>query len=127
MSSATTGSTQRRWWFWIGFAVVTLLIAGAVSYLASSSPDGLDSATLKGCEVVETFSLSYNSLKSALDAIVDFLGMQVTSSAHPTRISPIPPPYLPYTSPTSRPHLAHISPTSRPHLRRCSASGPPPS
>merc|ERR1719181_1999907 len=30
-----------------------------------------------GCEVVETFSLSYNSLKSALDAIVDFLGMQV--------------------------------------------------
>ena len=54
MSSATTGSTQRRWWFWIGFAVVTLLIAGAVSYLASSSPDGLDSATLKGCEVVET-------------------------------------------------------------------------
>ena len=29
-------------------------IAGAVSYLASSSPDGLDSATLKGCEVVET-------------------------------------------------------------------------
>lgn len=39
--------------FWIAFAVVILLIAGGVSYLASSSPDGLDSATLKGCEVVE--------------------------------------------------------------------------
>lgn len=49
-----TESTQRRWWFWIGFAVVTLLIAGGVSYFASSSPDGLDSATLQGCEVVET-------------------------------------------------------------------------
>ncbi|MDY6999023.1 MAG: PDGLE domain-containing protein [Actinomycetota bacterium] len=49
-----TETTQRRWWFWIGFAVVTLLIAGGVSYLASSNPDGLDSATLQGCEVVES-------------------------------------------------------------------------
>ncbi|MCT7659405.1 PDGLE domain-containing protein [Mycobacterium deserti] len=40
--------------FWVVFAVVTLLIAGGVSYFASSSPDGLDSATLQGCEVVET-------------------------------------------------------------------------
>ena len=40
--------------FWIGFTVVTLLIAGVLSYFASSSPDGLDSATLQGCEVVET-------------------------------------------------------------------------
>ena len=48
-----TAPSQRRWTFWIGFAIVTLIIAGAVSYLASSSPDGLDSATLKGCEVVE--------------------------------------------------------------------------
>ncbi len=48
-----TSSAQRRWLFWIGFAVVTLIIAGGVSYLASSSPDGLDSATLKGCDVVE--------------------------------------------------------------------------
>ena len=40
--------------FLVVFAVVTLLIAGGVSYLASSSPDGLDSATLQGCEVVET-------------------------------------------------------------------------
>ncbi|MGE0216687.1 PDGLE domain-containing protein [Mycolicibacterium sp.] len=47
-------TAARRWRFWIGFAVVTLLIAGGVSYLASPSPDGLDSATLRGCEVVET-------------------------------------------------------------------------
>jgi cobalt/nickel transport protein len=45
---------SRRWTFWVVFAAVTLLIAGGVSYLASSSPDGLDSATLQGCEVVET-------------------------------------------------------------------------
>ncbi len=38
----------------MAFAAAALLIAGAVSYLASSSPDGLDSATLRGCEVVET-------------------------------------------------------------------------
>ena len=49
-----TETTQRRWWFWIGFGVITLLIAGGVSYLASSDPDGLDSATLQGCEVVES-------------------------------------------------------------------------
>ena len=39
--------------FLIGFLIVTLLIAGGVSYLASSSPDGLDSATLQGCQVIE--------------------------------------------------------------------------
>jgi cobalt/nickel transport protein len=44
----------RRWTFWVAFAAATLLIAGFVSYFASSSPDGLDSATLRGCEVVET-------------------------------------------------------------------------
>jgi cobalt/nickel transport protein len=49
-----TATAHRRWWFWIGFAVVTLLVAGGVSYLASSSPDGLDSATLQGCQVIET-------------------------------------------------------------------------
>ena len=49
-----TETTQRRWWFWIGFGVITLLIAGGVSYLASPDPDGLDSATLPGCEVVES-------------------------------------------------------------------------
>lgn len=49
--SATVG---RRWRFWAGFVVAIVLIAGVVSYFASSSPDGLDSATLRGCEVVET-------------------------------------------------------------------------
>ncbi|MCG7594036.1 PDGLE domain-containing protein [Mycobacterium sp. C3-094] len=47
-------SGARGWRFWAAFAVATLLIAGGLSYLASSSPDGLDSATLQGCEVVET-------------------------------------------------------------------------
>lgn len=47
----STGSRRR---FWIVFAVITVLIAGGVSYFASPSPDGLDSATLQGCEVVET-------------------------------------------------------------------------
>lgn len=46
--------TRRRWAFWVAFAAATLLIAGVVSYFASSSPDGLDSATLRGCDVVET-------------------------------------------------------------------------
>lgn len=49
-----TATSQPRRWFWIAFAVVTLVIAGGVSYLASSSPDGLDSATLQGCEVITT-------------------------------------------------------------------------
>jgi cobalt/nickel transport protein len=44
----------KRWSFWIAFAAATLLIAGVVSYFASSSPDGLDSATLQGCQVTET-------------------------------------------------------------------------
>jgi cobalt/nickel transport protein len=34
------------------FAAAALLIAGIVSYAASSSPDGLDSTTLRGCETV---------------------------------------------------------------------------
>ena len=39
--------------FWAAFVAVTLIIAGGVSYLASPSPDGLDSATLQGCAVIE--------------------------------------------------------------------------
>ena len=50
MSSAV----KRHWRFWAGFAVTILLIAGVVSYFASSSPDGLDSATMQGCQTVET-------------------------------------------------------------------------
>jgi len=44
----------KRWSFWVAFAAATLLIAGVVSYFASSSPDGLDSATLQGCQITET-------------------------------------------------------------------------
>jgi cobalt/nickel transport protein len=46
--------TSRRWPFWVAFVAATLMIAGVISYFASSSPDGLDSATLRGCQVVET-------------------------------------------------------------------------
>jgi cobalt/nickel transport protein len=45
---------SKRWRFWVAFAAATFVIAGVVSYFASASPDGLDSATLRGCEVVET-------------------------------------------------------------------------
>jgi cobalt/nickel transport protein len=40
--------------FLIGFALVALVIAGALSYLADSAPDGLDSVTQRGCTVAET-------------------------------------------------------------------------
>lgn len=46
-------SAARSRGFWIGFLAVTLPIAGGLSYLASSSPDGLDSATLQGCRITE--------------------------------------------------------------------------
>ena len=55
MSIAASESRQprvRRRHFLIGFAVVALLIAGLLSYVASSSPDGLDSATQQGCQTV---------------------------------------------------------------------------
>ena len=45
---------KRSWKFFAGFALVALVCAGVLSYFADSNPDGLDSATLKGCEVVET-------------------------------------------------------------------------
>ncbi|MGH3822497.1 MAG: PDGLE domain-containing protein [Pseudonocardiaceae bacterium] len=55
-----TGTTQRHGTpvrFFLAFGVVALLIAGLLSYLASSSPDGLDSVTLNGCtEVGEELS-----------------------------------------------------------------------
>lgn len=39
---------------WVGFLIATLMVAGGLSYLASSSPDGLDAATLRGCETIAT-------------------------------------------------------------------------
>jgi cobalt/nickel transport protein len=43
---------KRSWLFFVGFALVALICAGVLSYFADSDPDGLDSATLKGCEEV---------------------------------------------------------------------------
>ena len=40
--------------FLIGFLLVALVIAGGLSYFASSDPDGLDSVTLHGCTVSGT-------------------------------------------------------------------------
>jgi cobalt/nickel transport protein len=40
--------------FFLGFLAVALLVAGGLSYFASSDPDGLDTVTLHGCDVVET-------------------------------------------------------------------------
>jgi len=40
--------------FLLGFLLVALVIAGGLSYFASSDPDGLDSVTLNGCTVSET-------------------------------------------------------------------------
>ncbi|MGE3284745.1 MAG: PDGLE domain-containing protein [Pseudonocardia sp.] len=45
----TTSTTAKGTRFYVGFLIVTLLIAGGLSYFASSSPDGLDSVTLHGC------------------------------------------------------------------------------
>lgn len=44
---------MRKRGFFVGFLLVALVIAGAMSYLADSDPDGLDHATMVGCEVVE--------------------------------------------------------------------------
>lgn len=49
---ATDGRRRSR--FLVGFLLVALVIAGGLSYLASSSPDGLDSVTLHGCQVSES-------------------------------------------------------------------------
>ena len=56
--------------FWVGFLVATLLIAGGVSYLASASPDGLDSAAQRGCQVVEH------------DGAAELTGQCIAQSAH---------------------------------------------
>ena len=50
------GSGRRPWLrrhgFLVAFGLVALVIAGVLSYAASSSPDGLDSATQRGCQTV---------------------------------------------------------------------------
>jgi cobalt/nickel transport protein len=44
-------TSPRRSRFLLGFLLTALLVAGGLSYLASSDPDGLDSVTLNGCTV----------------------------------------------------------------------------
>jgi cobalt/nickel transport protein len=48
----------RRGWFFVGFLLVALVLAGGVSYFASSSPDGLDATTQQGCTVGSNEQLS---------------------------------------------------------------------
>jgi cobalt/nickel transport protein len=47
-------ASRRSLGFFAGFLVVALLVAGGLSYFASSSPDGLDSVTRHGCQVSGT-------------------------------------------------------------------------
>ncbi len=54
MTDTANRTRTKTWVFFAAFAVVALVLAGVLSYFADSDPDGLDSATLKGCEVVET-------------------------------------------------------------------------
>ncbi|MCX5045195.1 PDGLE domain-containing protein [Aldersonia sp. NBC_00410] len=39
--------------FLVGFALVAVTVAGLLSYLAGSAPDGLDATTQRGCTVSE--------------------------------------------------------------------------
>ncbi|MFD6160808.1 PDGLE domain-containing protein [Nocardia sp. NPDC060256] len=39
--------------FLFAFAAVAVLVAGLLSYVASSQPDGLDATTQRGCTVVQ--------------------------------------------------------------------------
>lgn len=54
--------TSRRGMFFVGFALIALILAGGVSYLASPAPDGLDHSTLQGCTVGENEQLSGNCI-----------------------------------------------------------------
>lgn len=57
-ASQSQSQSQRQWRpgparFYLAFGLLALLIAGLLSYLASSSPDGLDSVTRSGCQTTE--------------------------------------------------------------------------
>lgn len=45
-----TGTRLRL--FFVGFAFLSLLLAGGLSYFADGDPDGLDTATTEGCTEV---------------------------------------------------------------------------
>lgn len=48
-NGTTTGGLRRNTWFLLGGLLLSLLLAGLVSNFASGSPDGLDSASTRGC------------------------------------------------------------------------------
>ncbi|MDV7348126.1 PDGLE domain-containing protein [Rhodococcus oxybenzonivorans] len=50
----TTKVQRPAWAFFLVFAAVAMTIAGVLSHFADSDPDGLDSATLRGCQVTQT-------------------------------------------------------------------------
>ncbi|MXP23211.1 hypothetical protein GIY30_17880 [Gordonia sp. HNM0687] len=50
MTTADRPHRSNRKLFLVAFGLVPLVIAGVVSYAASSAPDGLDSTTLRGCD-----------------------------------------------------------------------------
>ena len=50
----TRSPSTRVGLLYVGLLVAALLLAGVVSYAASPAPDGLDSVTRTGCQVVET-------------------------------------------------------------------------
>lgn len=52
-STSPRGPRRKSTWFILGGLLVALLLAGVVSNFASSSPDGLDSASTKGCTLNE--------------------------------------------------------------------------
>ena len=64
---------------WLVFLLVTLAVAGGVSNLASSTPDGLDSATLLGCAVTQ------------VDGAEELTGQCIAQGAtpHPVAASPL--------------------------------------
>lgn len=54
MNSDNHPKRARTTRFFVGFGLVALLLAAGVSYLADSSPDGLEAVTQRGCTTVET-------------------------------------------------------------------------
>nr|WP_307188565.1 PDGLE domain-containing protein [Nocardia amamiensis] len=52
-SAPTPGAALSTNGFLFGFAAVAMLVAGLLSYVASSQPDGLDATTQRGCTMVE--------------------------------------------------------------------------
>ncbi|MFC0533370.1 PDGLE domain-containing protein [Phytohabitans kaempferiae] len=61
---------KRTTWFILGGLLVALLLAGVVSNFASGSPDGLDSASTKGCTLDDNDEITGGSCmaRNAKDA-----------------------------------------------------------